>query len=378
MPAPRSSGAAAAATAASEVRRPVVVGRARRAHRAGHDERRRAGVEQVEEERGLLDRVGALDEDGAVDRSGPRAPSRIADHSSNSAGNVKWLAGVRPRSIGTTSAISSRPGTWARISAPDEGRDVAAGDRVVAHADRPAGEHDRDPGHGQPSRGPDRRCRPRCDRVVGRDRSPVAVPSPTIWPSAANGPGGRDGLAAGDGGRAAGAVSSSSSMSNAPSGISAPSAVASGSRPWTSARSARLRRREVAADAGSRRRRRRRPGARRAGRRPSFRSTRRSRPTMRIGAKLATDTSMFRTPNTRPRTSSGRSSWSCVWDGIATKPYAMPAKNANPTTSRQQRRHGGIVREPGRRGRVADEVADLARAGDRREEDAERDRGRPR
>ncbi len=41
---------------------------------------------------------------------------------------------------------------------------------------------------------------------------------------------------------------------------------------------------------------------------------------MMIGAKLATDTSMLRTPNTRPRTSSGRSSWSCVWDGMATNP----------------------------------------------------------
>ena len=43
-------------------------------------------------------------------------------------------------------------------------------------------------------------------------------------------------------------------------------------------------------------------------------------PTMMIGRKLAIDTSMFSTPKTRPRTSSGRSSWSCVCDGIATKP----------------------------------------------------------
>ena len=34
-----------------------------------------------------------------------------------------------------------------------QGRDVAAGDRVVAHADRPAGEHDGDPRHGQRSIG---------------------------------------------------------------------------------------------------------------------------------------------------------------------------------------------------------------------------------
>ena len=44
-----------------------------------------------------------------------------------------------------------------------------------------------------------------------------------------------------------------------------------------------------------------------------------SGPTIRIGRKLATDTSMLRMPNTRPRTSSGRSSWSWVCDGIATK-----------------------------------------------------------
>ena len=43
-------------------------------------------------------------------------------------------------------------------------------------------------------------------------------------------------------------------------------------------------------------------------------------PTMMIGRKLATETSMLRTPKTRPRTSSGRSSWSCVCAGIATKP----------------------------------------------------------
>ena len=39
---------------------------------------------------------------------------------------------------------------------------------------------------------------------------------------------------------------------------------------------------------------------------------------MMIGRKLATETSMLRMPNTRPRASSGRSSWSCVWAGIAT------------------------------------------------------------
>jgi hypothetical protein len=47
-------------------------------------------------------------------------------------------------------------------------------------------------------------------------------------------------------------------------------------------------------------------------------STSDSGPTMMIGRKLDSDTSMLRTPNTRPRVSSGMSSWSCVWAGIAT------------------------------------------------------------
>ena len=102
-----------------QVRRPVVRRRAGGAHRPGHDDRLRACVEEVVEERRLLDRVGALDDDHAVDRRSRRAPPRTEPQIPNSAGNVKWLAGVRPRSIATTSAISSRPGVWARISAPD-------------------------------------------------------------------------------------------------------------------------------------------------------------------------------------------------------------------------------------------------------------------
>ena len=43
-------------------------------------------------------------------------------------------------------------------------------------------------------------------------------------------------------------------------------------------------------------------------------------PTMMIGRKLATETSIPSTPKTRPRTSSGRSSWSWVCDGMATRP----------------------------------------------------------
>ena len=43
-------------------------------------------------------------------------------------------------------------------------------------------------------------------------------------------------------------------------------------------------------------------------------------PTMMIGRKLETDTSMLRTPKTRPRTSVGRSSCNWVWAGMATAP----------------------------------------------------------
>ena len=54
--------------------------------------------------------------------------------------------------------------------------------------------------------------------------------------------------------------------------------------------------------------------------------------TMMIGARLAIETSMFRTPKTRPRTSSGNSSWSWVWDAIETIAKAKPMRNAMTTT----------------------------------------------
>src|SRR5689334_19881663 len=44
--------------------------------------------------------------------------SRTLPASPNSASNVKWLAGVRPRSIATRSAIRSRPGAVARSASP--------------------------------------------------------------------------------------------------------------------------------------------------------------------------------------------------------------------------------------------------------------------
>src|SRR5439155_1696607 len=57
------------------------------------------------------------------------------------------------------------------------------------------------------------------------------------------------------------------------------------------------------------------------------------RPMTITGTKLATDTRVNRTPYTRPRTSSGSSSCSCVWDEIATSAYAIPARNATATTT---------------------------------------------
>ena len=54
-------------------------------------------------------------------------------------------------------------------------------------------------------------------------------------------------------------------------------------------------------------------------------------PAMMMGTKLARLTRVFRTPKTRPRTSSGSSSWSAVWAGTATKAYEMPAVKATRT-----------------------------------------------
>ena len=50
--------------------------------------------------------------------SGSASAACTVSWMSNSAGNVKWLAGVRPRSMATTSAIASRPGVAARIPSP--------------------------------------------------------------------------------------------------------------------------------------------------------------------------------------------------------------------------------------------------------------------
>ncbi len=101
-----------------QVGRTVVARLARGAHRAGDDDRLRAVVEQVEEERRLLDRVRSLDDDGAVDGRVRQRRRRRSAAIPNNASKVKWLAGVRPRSIGTRSAIAASPGTVSSSAAP--------------------------------------------------------------------------------------------------------------------------------------------------------------------------------------------------------------------------------------------------------------------
>ena len=67
---------------------------------------------------------------------------------------------------------------------------------------------------------------------------------------------------------------------------------------------------------------------------------------MMIGRKLATETSMFSTPKTRPRTSSGRSSWSWVCDGMATSAVGDAGDERDDHDDRQQRRDAPTGRAP--------------------------------
>ena len=96
-------------------------------------------------------------------------------------------------------------------------------------------------------------------------------------------------------------------------------------------------------------------------------------PTMRIGRKLATETSIPSTPKTRPRTSSGRSSWSWVCDGIATQAVGDAGEEGDDDDDRQERGHAGQVEPAGRVGplrasRLIGPAADSAA-----KEDPERD-----
>ena len=280
------------------------------------------------------------------------APSGRRALISKSVGKLKWLAGVSPRSIATTSAISSSPGDRREDGRAVEGRDVAAGCGVVAHADRAAGEDDRDAGH---------RPALRSRAAVGG----VAVGSPESSPGATcrSPPGSsRRRRAAHALRQSTGATSSSRSSSLVGKSLRrrrsrrrAPSTNRIGSVP-TLARVVALGgpQRPAQIDRGDARRP--RSGSPRRRARPSSRARSAIGPTTRIGRKLATDTSMFRTPKTRPRTSSGRSSWSWVWDGIATAGVGDAGEERDGDDDRQERRQERQVGQ--------------ARPGDRRPEEA--------
>ena len=222
--------------------------------------------------------------------SGSASASRTVAAMSSSIGNVKWLAGVRPRSsaddIGDR-VEAGRPGDD-RLAIED--RHVAARRRVEGGADRATGEHDDDLGHRLASGAVGRVGRA---GLVGRAGRSSAPP------------------------RSAGAGAGASWSSNG-SGLAVPSSTATGSSSWAGL--GRL------SDFGS--------GPRvmieitpmtataiaRTKMTAVVPTTSEIGPTMMIGRKLATETSIPRTPKTRPRTSSGRSSWSCVCDGMATRP----------------------------------------------------------
>ena len=115
-------------------------------HRAGHDDRLRRAQDEVPREARLLDRVGALDDDHAVDRG---VIERVLDDATDAEHVLeREVAGRRQPAIDRHDLgdrlEARRPGQDRR---PVERRDVAARHRIEAHADRPAREHDRDAGH---------------------------------------------------------------------------------------------------------------------------------------------------------------------------------------------------------------------------------------
>ena len=126
----------------AQVRRAVEAGLVRRPHRPGHDDRLRAVEDEVPAERSSPRSCRCPGRRPRRRSIGSASASRRTAAMSSSVGNVKWLAGVRPRSMATTSAIASSPGVRARIAGPSSTGHVAAGDRIEGRADRPAGEDD--------------------------------------------------------------------------------------------------------------------------------------------------------------------------------------------------------------------------------------------
>ena len=126
--------------------RPVVVRVGGGAHRAGHDHRRLAVEHEVPQERGLLDHVGALHDDHAVDRGIGLAAANLA----------RDLEQLREREVARGRAPEVdrheiRDPLDARRAGEDrravERRDLPAGRGVDDHADRPAGEDAPRPAH---------------------------------------------------------------------------------------------------------------------------------------------------------------------------------------------------------------------------------------
>ena len=145
-PAPRSAGEAAQRTASRRLAGPSSFGSDGGAHRAGHDHRLGPVEDEVPQERGLLDHVGALDDDDAVDRRVRLAAANLAPD----------LEQLREREVARGRApevddlelgdlLDARRASENRRAV--EGRDLPAGDRVDDHADRPAREQHRDPAH---------------------------------------------------------------------------------------------------------------------------------------------------------------------------------------------------------------------------------------
>src|SRR5215210_2325134 len=101
-------------------------------------------MEQVEEERGLLDRVRALDDDDAgdrwvVERGGDRGPD-VEQRREREVAGRREAAVVR---LDLRDSVESRD--LSEDVRARQRRDVAPGDRVMSHADGAAGENDGDP-----------------------------------------------------------------------------------------------------------------------------------------------------------------------------------------------------------------------------------------
>ncbi len=133
-----------AADGVAQVRRTVVVRLGGVAHRAGHDDRLRAGHQEIEQEARLLDRVRALDHDDAVDR-------RVLGQPADGRRQVEQVLGREVAGRLEAAVDGDHVGDRLETGGPGqdrravEGRDRPAGDRIHDHADRAAVEDRGDP-----------------------------------------------------------------------------------------------------------------------------------------------------------------------------------------------------------------------------------------